>query len=165
LQGKFHQAVEVMVGSNDDEGLIFISPTDQTAAGILESIQEDFPYSNPSVIDYLLNVLYPPVFDGSYGYTDSVSRGALITGDYAIQCNTDYLNHAFGNRTYAYRFDVPPALHGQDLAYTFYNATPGSVANVTLACAMQDISRVLRHRGCLRCRSVRYFLCMEIRRL
>jgi carboxylesterase type B len=59
LQGKFYQAVEVMVSSNDDKGLIFISPTDQTAAGILESIQEDFLYSNPSVIDYRLSPQRP----------------------------------------------------------------------------------------------------------
>lgn len=28
---------------------------------------------------------------------------------------------AFGNQTFAYQFSVPPALHGQDVPYTFFN--------------------------------------------
>lgn len=34
-------------------------------------------------------------------------------------------------KTYAYRFSVPPALHGQDLDYTFYNK-PGPNSSAEL---------------------------------
>lgn len=44
----------------------------------------------------------------------------------AISCNTDYLNRAYKGKTYAYRFSVPPALHGQDIPYTFYNGPNSS---------------------------------------
>ena len=47
----------------------------------------------------------------------------------AISCNTDYLNQASGGKTYAYRFSVPPALHGQDILYTFYNGPNSSEAS------------------------------------
>ena len=48
----------------------------------------------------------------------------------AISCNTDYLNRAYGGKTYAYRFSVPPAKHAQDLSYTFYNGpNPSEVSS------------------------------------
>jgi carboxylesterase type B len=141
LEGKFYRNVEVMVGHNGEEGLDFTSPNTTTEAGTIYNLQTVLPGIMSSVVRYILGTLYPPVFNGTYGYTDSVGRAALIVSDFAFQCNTDYLNRAFSNRTYSYMFSVPPALHGQDVAYTFYGLggpLSSSVVNNTLAYAMQD---------------------------
>ena len=61
----------------------------------------------------------------------------------AISCNTDYLNRAYGGKTYAYRFSVPPALHGQDIAYTFYNG-PNSSEIPGLEIPDQSIAEALQ---------------------
>jgi cholinesterase len=37
---------------------------------------------------------------------------------------------AFGNKTYAYQFEVPPALHGFDIGYTFWNGAPTSITTI-----------------------------------
>lgn len=67
-----------------------------------------------------------------------MQRVSLGISDLVFVCNADYLNWAFHNKTYGYLFSVPPALHGQDEAYTFFNGQDASVANVTVVLAMQD---------------------------
>lgn len=53
-------------------------------------------------------------------------------------CNTYYLDRAFQNQTFAYQFSVPPALHGQDVPYTFFNGPDTMVASDTTAVALQE---------------------------
>ena len=62
----------------------------------------------------------------------------MTLADVVFQCNNDYLNRAFNGDTYAYKFSVPPALHGYDIPYTFYNGNSSSVSNETVALALQD---------------------------
>lgn len=45
---------------------------------------------------------------------------------------------AFGNKTYAYQFSVPPALHGQDVPYTFFNGPSTAVLSDATAVALQE---------------------------
>lgn len=45
---------------------------------------------------------------------------------------------SYNNQTYAYYFTVPPALHGQDVPYTYFNGPSESVVNDTIAIAMQE---------------------------
>ena len=61
----------------------------------------------------------------------------------AISCYTDYLNQAYEGKTYAYRFSVPPALHGQDIPYTFYNG-PNSSEVLRLEIPDQSIAEALQ---------------------
>ncbi|KAJ5779857.1 Carboxylesterase type B [Penicillium paradoxum] len=138
LRGDFDHNLNIMVGHNANEGLVFTSPASINSTGLeaqMKTLAEDIPRN---VSDYVLNVLYPPVYNGSYGYTDSIARTSAVISDLIFQCNTDYINRAFHNQTYAYEFSIPPALHGQDVSYTFYNNGSASVANVTVALAMQD---------------------------
>lgn len=73
-------------------------------------------------------------------YHLSLSLWARLT---AISCHNDYLNQASGGKTYAYRFSVPPALHGQDVPYTFYNG-PNSTAIPGLGIPNQSIAEALQ---------------------
>lgn len=88
------------------------------------------------------------VLIGSYGYIDQISRTALTRAEFLIACNSFYLDTAFKNQTYTYIFAIPPALHGSDIPYTYYNgeglepvnASTGSwgLQNVTVALTLQD---------------------------
>ena len=66
-------------------------------------------------------MLYPAVFDGTYPWTNGFERTFTLIKESIFSCNTHYLNLAYDNQTYAYQFEVPPAFHGEDVAYTYYN--------------------------------------------
>jgi acetylcholinesterase len=139
-QGRFDKSLRVMVGHNSDEGLVFTSPYVQTEDLFEEYFRTSFPGVSSAVVNYLAQQLYPPVFDGIYGYINETQRTSLALSELVFTCNTFYLDTAFANRTYAYLFSIPPALHGQDVPYTYYTGGPPttSVANTTVAVAMQD---------------------------
>jgi len=147
-QGRYDKNLKLLIGHNLDEGLIFTSPFITNQSAYAASLQAALPDASSSVINYIDTVLYPPVFTGQYGYTDQISRVAVTVAELVFTCNTFFLDLAYGNQTYAYQFSISPALHGDDLAYTFYNdggLRPPDVAtldtglqNVTVALALQD---------------------------
>jgi carboxylesterase type B len=139
-QGLFDTSVKIMTGFNAHETLYFTNP-DNTNNSIFEAgIQDTFPGIQPSVVDYIAGTLYPPVFNGSYPYTSYFERAELILAESAFTCNTYFLHRAVQGRspTYGYRFSVPPAYHGEDVPYTYFNGPSPSVANATIAEAMQS---------------------------
>ncbi|KAK3720604.1 hypothetical protein LTR37_003653 [Vermiconidia calcicola] len=143
LHGDFHKNLKVMVGHNAQEGLLFTSPfvgnNAEFKAGIVTSLPTIRAW--PSTLNYVANTLYPPVFDGSQaqGYTDQIARGAALASELSFTCNTFYLDKAFGNQTYSYFFTVPPALHGQDIPYSYFNGpNPDEVAVPRIAIALQE---------------------------
>ena len=56
----------------------------------------------------------------------------------STRCNTFYLDKAFDNQTYAYQFSVPPGVHGEDVAYTFFDGPNPSVLSDPIAVALQE---------------------------
>ncbi|KAJ9276844.1 hypothetical protein DTO280E4_5198 [Paecilomyces variotii] len=141
--GRFAKHVKVMVGHNADEGLEFTPPSSLNDSGFEAYLKQALPDVSPAVLNEITEVLYPPIYNGTYGYTTSVQRLSLAISDLAFQCSTDYLNRAYDNRTYAYWFTIPPALHGQDVPYTFFNGSnffTGATTdvNTTVAIAMQQ---------------------------
>ncbi|BCR82668.1 uncharacterized protein ACHE_10070A [Aspergillus chevalieri] len=139
LEGKFHKNLSLMVGHNSNEGLLFTPPASVNSNSYASLLEADLPDIQQNVTNYISNVLYPPVYNGTYGYTNPVLRFATTLADVVFQCNTDYLNRAFHNQTYAYLFSVPPGLHGSDLEYTFYNpAANSTVTSKNVALALQD---------------------------
>lgn len=146
-EGNFDRNLKVMVGHNVDEGLVFTSPDARNSSWVATLLREQYPYIRSNVTDYITKVLYPAKYGGSYGYTNPIERAAALISELIFVCNTDYLNRAYHGQTYAYEFSVPPAVHGQDVLYTFHsNGSDGlssaadglSVTNVTIAEVMQD---------------------------
>jgi acetylcholinesterase len=139
-QGRFDKDVRVMVGHNANEGALFTPPYIQTEQGLQAQLKGAYPSSPQQSIDYIMQTLYPPIFNGSYPYRDQYSRASLIIAESSFTCNTRYLSTALGNQTYSYLFAVPPAIHGQDVAYTYYTggALSQSVVNRTVAVALQQ---------------------------
>lgn len=120
LNGGFSHDVSVMVGHNKNEGPSFVPPwANNTAA-----LRALFPGTDSSVVDYIVNTLYPANFSDpmiSARYSSGINRTIAMVNEEIFICNTNYLARAFNNETYNYEFQVPPALHGQDVSYTYWN--------------------------------------------
>ena len=139
-QGRFDKSVRVMVGHNANEGALFTPPYITSDDTLRAQLQTAFPFAPRQSIDYITQTLYPAVFDGTYPYNTQYTRAAFITAEAIFTCNTNYLSTAYGNETYSYLFAVPPALHGQDVPYTYFpgGAATGTVTNTTVAIALQE---------------------------
>ena len=162
LHGQFDNSLEVMVGHNADEGLLFTDPFVQNQTAFATSLATLLPDASTKVINYIDTVLYPPVFNGTYGYTNQIERTALVISEVSFTCNTRYLDLAFRNQTYSYYFSVPPGLHGEDVAYTYFNgdtktSDDGSPVNATVAKALQDYLTSFAMKGTPNEKGVPYF--------
>ncbi|KAI9644424.1 hypothetical protein NHQ30_007781 [Ciborinia camelliae] len=121
----FHTYLSLMIGRNDQEGVLFTSPYISNPKEYISNLKSFFPTAPRNTINHILS-LYPNQLDGSYGYTTEMLRAAVTSAESCFTCNTRYLNAKVGNKSFVYSFNVPPALHAQDVGYTFYNG-PGSV--------------------------------------
>lgn len=143
-QGRFDKSIGVMVGHNANEGAYFTAPYANTTERIAAQLETTLYNIPKSSLDTIIEELYPAVFDGSYGYTDNYTRASTIVSEGIFTCNTNYLSTGFDNKTYSYLFSIPPALHGQDVAYTYYDggiatsSNPYAVQNRTIAVALQE---------------------------
>ncbi|TVY41701.1 Carboxylesterase [Lachnellula subtilissima] len=140
LDGQYDKSLKIITGHNINEGIFFTSPFVPTPATFDQNvILVSFPNTNASnTLNYITQTLYPPIFNGTYNYTNQIARAAEIVGEALFACNANYLDRAFGNRAYSYQFSVAPSLHGDDVPYTFYQSPNNAVLNDTLAVAMQE---------------------------
>ena len=140
LDGQFDKSIKIVTGHNINEGIFFTSPFVPTPATFDQNvILVSFPNTNASnTLNYITQTLYPPIFNGTYNYTNQIARAAEIVGEALFSCNANYLDRAFGNRSYSYQFSVAPSLHGDDVPYTFYQSPNSAVLNDTLAVEMQE---------------------------
>ncbi|KAG9380385.1 PnbA Carboxylesterase type B [Pyrenophora tritici-repentis] len=158
-QGRFDQDVRVMVGHNANEGALF-TPAFIPNDTVLESqLSGSFVNIPKKFLNYITKTLYPPVFDGTYGYKSQFERGSLIVAEGVFTCNTEYLSRAYGNSTYSYLFSVPPAIHGMDVPYTYFpgGAATEQVANVTVAVALQNFIASFAETGVPDAKGVKQF--------
>ncbi|KAI4731725.1 carboxylesterase family protein-like protein [Aureobasidium sp. EXF-10728] len=151
-RGQYDKNVSVMTGHNADEGLLFTNPFINNDTALNTFLTTSFPALTymPEKLNYITQTLYPPIFDGSQAqnYTSQIARVSAILSEAIFTCNAVWLNKAYNNQTHAYLFDVPPSIHGQDIAYTYYNGngsasagtggTSFGVQNVPVALAMQE---------------------------
>ena len=138
LQGSFYKDVKVMVAHTANEGLLFTDPRVGDTVSYENFLPRIVPNISPAALGYLQKELYPPVFDGSRGYRTPVERAALTVGEADLACNAYYINRAYGNRTYAYEFTIPPGIHTADLPYEFFDGNRSSVAYPDTAMALQE---------------------------
>ncbi|KAI9799700.1 MAG: hypothetical protein M1825_004435 [Sarcosagium campestre] len=122
LQKKFYKGVRFLIGQNNAEGIKFTSPwirNSDTNFNIF--LRNTFPLASPKTLSYISTQLYPPIFDDpdTYPYRDQLGRAALLISEAVFICNTNYLARSYQRQTYNYLFAIPPALHGDDLHYTF----------------------------------------------
>ncbi|KAK4935534.1 hypothetical protein LTR10_023445 [Elasticomyces elasticus] len=138
LHGQFDKSLRIMAGHNILEGLEFMNPFAQNETAFEDTLRVYFPTITDAEVQYISYTLYPPVFDGSIGYTTPTGRSELMITEAFFTCNTNYLARAYNNDVFNYIFSVPPSLHGDDIAYTYYDGPSASVKNDTLAIIMQE---------------------------
>ncbi|KAF2201520.1 acetylcholinesterase precursor [Delitschia confertaspora ATCC 74209] len=143
-QGRFDKSVKVMVGHNANEGAYFTPPGINSTEDMEEQLRTAFYNIPDSSITTITEKLYPAVYNGSYPYKTPFDRASFTTAEAVFTCNTYYLSTALKNQTYSYEFAVPPAYHGFDVPYTFYDGgavsavNPTEVMNATVAVALQE---------------------------
>jgi len=140
-QGRFDNTLSVLTGHDQDEGSRFVPNKliidESSYATYLESLITPLT-NNATALHHITQVLYPPVFDGSQGYTNQIQRNNLTIADATIVCNTRFIDQAsFLPTTYAYEFSTPPAMHAAELPYTFYDLEPVPGINTTVAEILQ----------------------------
>ncbi|KAE8400882.1 Alpha/Beta hydrolase protein [Aspergillus pseudonomiae] len=126
LRGEFDHSVRILNGHTLNEALMYTPPSSFQEWGLLSLMDEHFLDLSEDMKETIVNVLHPPILDGTYGY-----RG---------------WNHAYKNSTYSYVFSIPPAMHWMDHPYSFYTkgAKPLAesllfqVTNETVAFILQD---------------------------
>ncbi|KAL8925332.1 MAG: hypothetical protein Q9208_003622 [Pyrenodesmia sp. 3 TL-2023] len=130
--GKFNKNIAVITSNNLDEARFLGNQSIKTDADFDNWVHVNFPSAPTSIRRQIIDHLYPPIYDSSSPYTTPQQRSNLAVDEYLINCNTISIAEAYGNRTWNYLFGVPPAIHAQDLAYT-YNPnvpTPGFYPSV-----------------------------------
>ena len=133
LTGQYDESLNLLIGHNSDEGILFTDPRITNDTGFLEVLSTHFPDLPPSSETYITETLYPAIFDGSKGYTTEVDRVSLAIAEFIFSCNTNYLARAYKNTTHNYLFSVPPGVHGEDIPYTFFNGAPGAASADVIA--------------------------------
>ena len=165
--GRYDPTVKLIVGHNINEGGFFADPSVKSEAAFAKFVSDTVQGLAPQALDHIVNVLYPPVFDGSYGYTDYFRRGSTFSAEIIFDCHARWLNQAYQNTSYSCmpnprpipspnnqawydwgasadfiptdEFSILPGLHTQDLDYTFapYHGTKPKI-NVETAVALQQ---------------------------
>ena len=137
LQGSYDPNLSLIVAHNANETAFFVDPSAVSKADYISGINSELPDAQPSIVDYIVNDLYPYTFNTSL-YSSPFELRLLSSAEVSFTCNTHFLGKAFSNRTWAYRFSVPTAYHGQDVPYTYYNTSlPDPTIHTEIAQAMQ----------------------------
>ncbi|OAP64298.1 hypothetical protein AYL99_00270 [Fonsecaea erecta] len=140
-RGQFANTLKVLAGHNTNEGPLFSDPRLRTNADEATWLRLSLPDISDSMVDYLLNTLYPATYDGSMPYSTATERATLIVQEGFFTCNVNFLGKAYGANVSEYQFAVPPALHGQDVPYTFFNGVVNGTGVV--ASVAQELQRYI----------------------
>lgn len=92
--GKFDESVKLIISHNSNEGLVLVQAV-HTSEEYVTLVRNILTRANDTTINYVTNILYPPVFDGSMGYAHNYQRAAKTAGDIIINCNAASLSSAY----------------------------------------------------------------------
>lgn len=107
-RGEFDQSITYLTGHNSFEGGLFLDPSVTNDAEFGQWLDGWIVSLTPSQQNYLLQVLYPPIFDGSFGYVDQGTRAAALFGEASLDCNSLFINNAFSRQSYACKLPPTP---------------------------------------------------------
>jgi carboxylesterase type B len=129
VEGSYAKGIPLLSSHTAYEGTIFTDPrTTDNETLFAEMLKGLYPLIGEKDLDYVMNTLYPAVYDGSHPYTSGVERNILMASEMYFATGQQTLLQATvkdGTDVYAYEFSAPPALHGSDLVYTFYDGDAG----------------------------------------
>jgi carboxylesterase type B len=138
MTGDYAANISVLNSHCGNEGPLFTPPYLKTEADVEAWFAATYPLAAPAVRAYVLDELYPPVYDGSQPYKSLLERIYLLIAESALICNTKYMNAAY-EHSYAYTFDIGPSFHGCDSGYNFYDAQAANAPTGTFATYAQQL--------------------------
>ncbi|KAK4073007.1 uncharacterized protein Triagg1_5684 [Trichoderma aggressivum f. europaeum] len=129
LEGAFAKGIPLLSSHTSFEGALFTDPrTIGNETALANRLQATYPLMEEKDLNYVLNALYPAVYDGSHPYTTSLDRNILIANEMYFDAAHQALLQATiqrGTEVHAWEFSVPPAIHASDIPYTFYDGAAG----------------------------------------
>ncbi|KAJ3527258.1 hypothetical protein NM208_g10787 [Fusarium decemcellulare] len=139
-QGRHVYDVDLLIGFNRAEGLVHTSPEVVDEATYRVSLEQAYAGAHPTQLHYIQNTMYPPVFDGSYGYTNQTDRSSITRSESFYTCRRGELHAAYGDRAKSYYINLYPGLHAVEIPYTFYDGkNPGEGVNASIATTFQEL--------------------------
>ena len=98
--------VKIMLGHGAREGAVFFDPRVKTEEDFAQWLKWSIGSTGLSEgqVKELMTEIYPPVFDGSYGYTGQGSRQMALWGEGVLDCNYLWAAEAMGGDVYACEF-------------------------------------------------------------
>ncbi|KAJ5783497.1 Carboxylesterase type B [Penicillium psychrosexuale] len=138
LERKVDPSVRILTSYTANEGFM-LAPANVTNDATFDRYANLLLRSaNASVRSHIAQVLYPPIFNGSWPYRSQHERANLLWSELSTTCNTLYLHRAVATPGYAIEYAVAPAMHLSDTPSVFYNGQGSdSSLNATIAQLMQ----------------------------
>lgn len=138
LERKVDPSVRILTSYTANEGFM-LAPANVTSDATFNRYVDVLVRSaNASVRAHVAQVLYPPIFNGSWPYRSQHERANLLWSELSTTCNTRYLHRAVATPGYAIEYAVAPAMHLSDTSSVFYNGQGSdSSLNATIAQLMQ----------------------------
>ncbi|KAJ5375148.1 Carboxylesterase type B [Penicillium concentricum] len=138
LERKVDPSVRILTSYTANEGFM-LAPANVTNDATFDRYVDVLLRSaNASVRAHVTQVLYPPIFNGSWPYHSQHERANLFWSELSTTCNTRYLHRAVATPGYAIEYAVAPAMHLSDTTSVFYNGQGSdSSLNATIAQLMQ----------------------------
>ncbi|KAL7943995.1 Alpha/Beta hydrolase protein [Trichoderma barbatum] len=131
LEGSFAKNIPLLSSHASYEGALFTDPrTIGNETALAQTLWTIYPLITEKDVDYVLNTLYPSVYDGPHPYTTNLDRNILISNEMYFATGQQSLLQATirrGTQVHAWEFSVPPAIHGGDIPYTFYDGPAAGV--------------------------------------
>lgn len=118
--------------TNSIKGRLFTNLSLATDEDYNDYILTNFPSASPDILSYITQKLYP-----SSAYTSNPLRQANTFQEFNIACNTLAIARAYGGQSWNYEFDVKPAIHSQDLYYTWFVGENDGIADPKIAGELQ----------------------------
>ena len=118
-KGNFVKNVTMVAANNQNEARFLGNQSIRSNADFYNWVYINFPSASTSIQNQIINTIYPPDYSGKQPYKTPQERSDLAVKEYLISCNMVSIANAYQNQSHNYIFGIPPAIHAQDLAYTY----------------------------------------------
>lgn len=138
-EGRFDKTQKLLISHTANETISYIPNgtfQDKESWRMVAQLAKGV-YPSDEVMDYIFDKLYPPVGETDLYYSKH-GRTLLMSAEaLGFNCHDRTLARAYGNATWNFRFEVPPAWHAQDVNHTFYDGNKEEPFDADAAIAMQ----------------------------
>lgn len=100
-EGRFDKSINVLATHTSFEGSWYFDPSVENEGDFSDWVNQTIPGLPEDIIGFLADDLYPPVFDGSWGYTSQATRQLALWGEAFFDCHFYTTGKATEGNSYA----------------------------------------------------------------